>query len=222
MSSLKTLLVRILSTRNSAASSRNHVGRTPLWPPLNTRKVRSPAQASCRSCVWCGSTKVSSAATPKRAGQTASEAEFIGINFSGSKPARVETSERTISRAQFKRNCGTGNLPRVTSSSATDRKSLKAESKTHAARPWSSAALRIDVVAPMDRPQSPIVETVSRLRKCCRTTLRSLCSWCPREMNSPSDLPEPERSRQKTVKSRGNSTGSASNASNRDEQLPWR
>mmetsp|Transcript_33447 Transcript_33447/g.104080 ORF Transcript_33447/g.104080 Transcript_33447/m.104080 type:complete len:273 (+) Transcript_33447:1106-1924(+) len=212
----------ILSTRKSAASSRNHVGRTPLWPPSKTRSTRSPPHASCKSCVWCGSTNVSSDATPKKAGQAALGAHLIGISSSGSKAARDATSVRIMSRAQLTRNCGTGNRPRFTSSSATVRRSRKAESRTQAARPWSSAALRMDVVAPMERPQRPMEETLSRLRRCWRTARRSFSSWCPSEMYSPSDRPEPERSRQKTVRSRGRSTGSASKASRRDEQFPWR
>mmetsp|Transcript_5638 Transcript_5638/g.16625 ORF Transcript_5638/g.16625 Transcript_5638/m.16625 type:complete len:273 (-) Transcript_5638:271-1089(-) len=210
------------STRKSAASCRNHVGRTPLCPPSKTRRTLSPAHALWRSCVWCGSTKVSSEATPKKAGHCALGAQLIGISSSGSKAPRVMTSLRIISNAQLRTKGGTGNLPRFTSSSATVRRSRKAESRMQAASSWSSAARRIEVVAPMDRPQSPTEETLSRLRRCLRTVERSFSSWCPSEMNSPSDLPEPERSMQKTVKPRGSSTGRASKASRRDEQLPWR
>mmetsp|Transcript_92808 Transcript_92808/g.276870 ORF Transcript_92808/g.276870 Transcript_92808/m.276870 type:complete len:424 (+) Transcript_92808:136-1407(+) len=212
----------VLSARKSAASSRNHAGRTPLCPPSKTRSARSPAHASCRSWVWCGSTKVSSDATPKKAGHTAFGADLIGVSSSGSKAALAVTSARTISRAQLSRNPGTGNLPRPTNSSATVRRSRKAESRTQAARSWSSAARRMEVVAPMDRPQRPIAVTLSRPRRCCSTTRRSLSSWWPREMYSPSDRPEPDRSRQKTVRPRGSRTGSASKASRRDEQFPWR
>mmetsp|Transcript_137855 Transcript_137855/g.428384 ORF Transcript_137855/g.428384 Transcript_137855/m.428384 type:complete len:312 (-) Transcript_137855:605-1540(-) len=132
--SFRVPLLLSLSTRKSAASSRNHVGRTPLCPPSNTRSTRSPAHALCRSWVWCGSTKVSSDATPKKAGQTAFGAQLIGISSSGSNEARVETSLRIISRAQLRRNAGTGNLPRLTNSSATVRRSRNAESRTQAAK----------------------------------------------------------------------------------------
>mmetsp|Transcript_25433 Transcript_25433/g.72903 ORF Transcript_25433/g.72903 Transcript_25433/m.72903 type:complete len:345 (+) Transcript_25433:195-1229(+) len=174
--SCNRLLFFILSTRKSAASSKNHVGRTPLCPPSNTRSTRSPAHALWRSCVWCGSTKVSSDATPKKAGHTALGAHLIGVNSSGSNAARVVTSVRIISSAQLRRNCGTGNLPRLTNSSATVRRSRNAESRTQAARSWSSAARRMEVVAPMDRPQSPIAVTVSRLRRCWSTTRKSFSS----------------------------------------------
>ena len=42
----------------------------------------------------------------------------------------------------------------------------------------------------------------------------------PKKASSPSDQPEPERSRAKTVRPRGSSTCSVSEASKRDEQLP--
>mmetsp|Transcript_148661 Transcript_148661/g.477357 ORF Transcript_148661/g.477357 Transcript_148661/m.477357 type:complete len:335 (+) Transcript_148661:560-1564(+) len=211
-----------LSKRKSAASSRNHVGRTPLCPPSKTRRTLSPAQALCKSCVWCGSTNVSSEATPNSAGQRASGAQLMGMSSRGSNAALVRTSVRIMSRAQTSKKAGTGNLPRFTSSSATVRRSRKAESRTQAARSASSAARSMEVVAPMDLPHNPIDDTFSWLRRCCSTTLKSFSSWCPSEIYSPSDRPEPERSRQKTVRSRGSSTGSASNASSREEQLPCR
>mmetsp|Transcript_32868 Transcript_32868/g.94341 ORF Transcript_32868/g.94341 Transcript_32868/m.94341 type:complete len:350 (-) Transcript_32868:394-1443(-) len=211
---------RSRSARKSPASSKNQAGRLPLCPPSKTRSTRSPPQASWRSWVWYGNTNTSSEATPKNAGQTASGADLIGASSNGSNFARDRTSDRTVSKAQPNKNCGTGNFPLLTKSSATVRKSRKAESNTHAASSRSSAARKIDVVAPMDLPHKPIAPTSSRLRKYWRTTRKSFSSWCPREMYSPSEQPEPERSKQKTVMSRGKSTGNTSKASKREEQLP--
>mmetsp|Transcript_26240 Transcript_26240/g.74632 ORF Transcript_26240/g.74632 Transcript_26240/m.74632 type:complete len:233 (+) Transcript_26240:599-1297(+) len=163
--SLKPPPARSRSERKSPASSRNHAGRTPLWPPSKTRRTLSPAQALCKSCVWCGNTKVSSEATPKNAGHTAKGAELIGASSSGSNAAREDTSDLIISSAQLRRNAGTGNLPRLTNSSATVFKSRKAESNTQAARSWSSAARKMDVVAPIDLPHKPMEPTCSWVRK---------------------------------------------------------
>mmetsp|Transcript_41697 Transcript_41697/g.110355 ORF Transcript_41697/g.110355 Transcript_41697/m.110355 type:complete len:230 (-) Transcript_41697:634-1323(-) len=92
-----------LSSRKVAASSRNQDGRRPLCPPSKTRRTDSAAHASCSSWVWCGSTKWSSCATPKKAGHLAFGALRRGLNSFGSKFARSSTSLRMRSKPTFKR-----------------------------------------------------------------------------------------------------------------------
>mmetsp|Transcript_10830 Transcript_10830/g.22859 ORF Transcript_10830/g.22859 Transcript_10830/m.22859 type:complete len:267 (-) Transcript_10830:307-1107(-) len=169
------------SARNFEDSSTNHAGRSPLWPPSKKRMDRtSPPQASCKALAWSGVTRQSSSAAPKRAGHFALGAHLIGKTPSGSKPARLWTSLRTISKPMSTTNWGSVTTW-FTNSVATLLKSLKGESRTQAAKRLSFAALMIAVAAPMDRPHKPMEVTTPVFRRCSKATHRSSSSWWPSE-----------------------------------------
>mmetsp|Transcript_113039 Transcript_113039/g.314621 ORF Transcript_113039/g.314621 Transcript_113039/m.314621 type:complete len:209 (+) Transcript_113039:773-1399(+) len=119
------------------------------------------------------------------------------------------------------RNRGTRIRLPYTSSSATCCRLENGESRTQAARFGSSAARSTVVAAPIDLPQTATALTESKPRRYSTTVRRSRCSWWPKEMYSPSDRPEPEKSKQKTVMFLLRSTSIASKASSRHDELPW-
>mmetsp|Transcript_61275 Transcript_61275/g.109099 ORF Transcript_61275/g.109099 Transcript_61275/m.109099 type:complete len:90 (-) Transcript_61275:410-679(-) len=85
----------------------------------------------------------------------------------------------------------------------------------------SSAARSMDVTAPMDLPHRPMALTVPERQRCLSAVFKSCCSKWPKEIYSPSDQPDPDKSKQKTVMSRGSKALNEGKASSLEEQFPW-
>lgn len=84
----------------------------------------------------------------------------------------------------------------------------------------SRSPCKSDVTAPIERPQSPIVEQFLSFLRCSTIMWRSSLSHHPSDMYSPSDSPQPAKSKQKSVMFDGRRYGTASMASSLDELLP--
>jgi hypothetical protein len=114
-----------------------------------------------------------------------------------------------------------GTLVCVLASSFTSNfRSENAESSTRPAIDGSLFECNKAVAAPMDLPQRPTVFTFRSDRRKLTITFTSSRSCHPREMNSPSDLPQPGKSKQKRVIFACKTNGTKSTASARQELLP--
>mmetsp|Transcript_2194 Transcript_2194/g.6537 ORF Transcript_2194/g.6537 Transcript_2194/m.6537 type:complete len:231 (+) Transcript_2194:306-998(+) len=187
-----------------------------------TSSFRTAGEASCKSLLCLGSTKLSSAAQRYSAGAAHSPATLRGSTSYKSKPAAFLTDPRTHRSAAIVATVGTCAAPRRTTSSESVRRELKAESRTSAATSGSRvAAYSSAVTAPMDRPQRATGPRPPRARSRRRTHATSSCSCWPSDTYSPSDMPEPAQSMATTWKPRRRPSASCERPSTRELALPW-
>jgi hypothetical protein len=83
-------------------------------------------------------------------------------------------------------------------SSASNLRLANPESSTNPAIEGSLSACIIAVIAPIDLPHNPIVDTLLDSLKYLITIAKSSLSYHPREIYLPSDNPQPEKSKENT------------------------
>eukprot|EP00966_Prymnesium_polylepis_P274515 6342656-Prymnesium_polylepis.1 len=84
----------------------------------------------------------------------------------------------------------------------------------------SRLACMTEQTAPIERPHSAIAVARPLSRRCVMTVARSSFSYQPREMNSPSDMPQPAKSNAKTEAPLASTPASTCSASARHDALP--
>mmetsp|Transcript_2950 Transcript_2950/g.7942 ORF Transcript_2950/g.7942 Transcript_2950/m.7942 type:complete len:239 (-) Transcript_2950:81-797(-) len=111
-----------------------------------------------------------------------------------------------------------------TMEAATVSKRENGESSTTALTSGRSRVLSVYnsvVTAPMERPQTAIDPTLQLLRRYSMTAWRSSCSYHPSETCSPSDMPEPAKSKANTEHPSSSAQPRTSCASRRLPALAW-
>mmetsp|Transcript_86571 Transcript_86571/g.244732 ORF Transcript_86571/g.244732 Transcript_86571/m.244732 type:complete len:284 (+) Transcript_86571:477-1328(+) len=162
----------------------------------------SPAYFSWICCEWWCLIKSSPSPATKRAGIKHWSAWAIGDRSLILKPACFCTELRIQRMAMLTTKPGTvrpDSRPLSTISSASIVKSANGLSNIMAAIEGSRSPWRSAVAAPIERPHRAIVDTRSDARRKSTTTFRSSRSKKPRLTYSPSDRPEPEKSKANMV-----------------------
>ena len=146
--------------------------------------------------MWEGSINKSPSAATKRAGIKAFLQCFIGHNSSISNLAlsfiyHIKVTDfLTKDKAPDKTKLGSETCL-LHNYSASVFKSVIAESRTIPAMDGSISEYMIAVIAPIDLPHNPIVETESQFLRYSIIIFRSSLSQYPKLMYSPSDKPHP-------------------------------
>jgi hypothetical protein len=192
-----------------------------LWSPSNFIMFLSPAYFSNICYEWCGWINSSCSPVANNAGMKHSCTWSIGFNLYMSKFARLSTDFLISAIAVLTKKLGSFVCVRANSVTSYFM-SANALSKTIPAILGSRSPCNKAVAAPIERPHKPTVFTFLSLLRWFTITLTSSLSCQPSDMNSPSDLPHPGKSKQNRVIFAYKTKGTSSTASKRQELFPCR
>mmetsp|Transcript_6259 Transcript_6259/g.26271 ORF Transcript_6259/g.26271 Transcript_6259/m.26271 type:complete len:210 (-) Transcript_6259:304-933(-) len=208
-----------------AAESKRKRGRGELWSPSTMTRFLSPAYLAWIAREWCAATKSSCSPATKSAGTKDDATCLTGATSSSLNLAVLRTELRIMRSASDATKPGTASPPSralSTSSSASCGRSAKAPSQIIAATDGSRAPCINAQTAPIDRPHRAIDETEPVARRCAMTVARSSRSQYPSETHSPSECPEPLKSKATSVIPIDRHSASCETPSTRADALPWR
>mmetsp|Transcript_25570 Transcript_25570/g.101948 ORF Transcript_25570/g.101948 Transcript_25570/m.101948 type:complete len:270 (-) Transcript_25570:309-1118(-) len=212
--------------RNRRTKTNIDGGRASLWSPSTARMNLSPAYDLWRSSECLFEMNESPRTTQNSAGTYMPATCLMGATSSMSASARLRMVDRksrmtppTAKPGILKAEVA---VARATSSSASMRNDANGESRIIASTMLSASAYSSAATAPMLRPQSAMVEVLPSARRYETTAAMSKRSRAPKVTYSPSERPEPEKSKATTSRPSERHTLSWGSASSRADALPWR